>query len=243
MGSTKRSDATGKIQGRSVLEGAFGLLDVISGAQDGIGLSELARGCGLPKATVFRLVGQLVEIGAVQRYEHRYFVGSLLVRLGRSWQPHPRLRRIARGPVTALAASTRSAVAVTVLNGERVRMVTAALGFASESPWMQADSDLAGRTAAGQVLLATQTDGDPPDAFSTLEWRRLRQELRRYGVVVRDHRDVSPGVYCVAAPVSLPDGTGTASISALVMNRAVPPNLVDAVLRAADKIARDLVVR
>jgi IclR family acetate operon transcriptional repressor len=243
MASTERSGVAKKTQGRGVLDGAFCVLDVLSGAPEGLGLSELSRGCGLPKATTFRMVEQLVEIGAVQRYERRYFVGRLLVELGRSWQPHPRLRRTALQPVRTLAALTQSAVAVTVLDGGRVRVVTATLGAVGELPSIQADSDLASRTAACRVLLATQPDRDRPAAFSTAEWRRLRTDLRRHGAVVMDHQDATPGVCCVAAPVHFPEGTGTASISALVMNRTVPPNLADLVLRAADKIARGLAVR
>jgi IclR family transcriptional regulator, acetate operon repressor len=240
MDSTGRSTAT---EGRGVLEGAFGLLDTLSRAPDGVGLSELARRSGLPKATTYRLVEQLVELGAVQRYGHRYHVGSLLGRLGRSWQPHPRLRQVAREPAMALAASTRSAVALTVLDGDRVRVVTATAGSGGELPWTKADSDLADRTAAGQVLLATGYDRDPPAVLSTVEWQRLRADLRRHGALVIDHENVAPAIRCVAAPVVLPDGAGTASISALVTHRNVPGNLVELVLRTAEDITRDLAVR
>lgn len=243
MDSTERAGVAEKAQGRGVLEGAFWVLEVLSGAPDGLGLSELSRKCGLPKATTFRLVEQLVGIGAVQRYERRYFVGSLLVRLGRSWKPYPRLRRISLQPIKTLAASSRSAVAITVLDGDRIHVVTATLGAVGELPSMQPDSYLASRTAAGRVLLATQPDRDPPAAFSGLEWRRLRADLRTHGAVVFDHQDATPGICCVAAPIRLPEGSGTASISALVVSRTVPPNLGDSVLRTADKIARSFAAR
>jgi IclR family transcriptional regulator, acetate operon repressor len=243
MDSTECADVATKAQGRGVLEGAFSVLEALSDAPDGLGLSELSRECGLPKATTFRLVEQLAGIGAVQRHERRYFVGSLLVRLGRSWQPFPRLRRVALQPVKALAASSRTAVAITVLDGDRIRVVTATLGAVGELPSMQPDSYVASRTAAGRVLLATQPDRDPPAAFSGVEWRRLRAGLRTHGAVVIDHQEATPGICCVAAPVRLPEGSGTASISALVVNRTVPPNLVDSVLRTADKISLGFTAR
>lgn len=243
MDSTEHSGTAKKAQGRGVLEGAFCVLDVLAAAPDGLGLSELSRECDLPKATTFRLVEQLVGIGAAQRHERRYFVGRMLVRLGRAWQPHPMLRQSSLQTVKTLATLTRSAVAVTVLDGERVRVVTGTVGAVGELPLMQADSDVASRTAAGRVLLATQPDRDPPASISSLEWRRLRADLRRHGAVVMDHQDVTQGICCVAAPVRLPEGFGTASISALVVNRTLPPNLADSVLRAADTIARGLAVR
>src|SRR5689334_14520559 len=45
---------------------------------------------------------QLVDIGAAQRIEHRYFVGPTIARLGRRWQPDPQLRHAACEPVRRL---------------------------------------------------------------------------------------------------------------------------------------------
>lgn len=243
MDSTGHPGRSRKARGRGVLEGAFCVLDVLSRAPDGLGLSELSRECGLPKATTFRLVEQLVEVGAVQRHDRCYFVGKLLVRLGQSWQPHAQLRRSALEPVEMLTRLARSAVVVTVLDGDRVQVVTAARGTVSDLPQVRPGSDLPHRTAAGRVLLANRPDGDPPAGFSASEWRRLRADLRRRGAVAMDHQDVAPGLCCVAAPVCLRDGEVTASISAVVVKRTVPRGLSDLVLRAADKIARNLSVR
>jgi DNA-binding IclR family transcriptional regulator len=43
------------------------LLDVLSRAENGLGLTELSRETELAKATVHRLAEQLVDIGAAQR--------------------------------------------------------------------------------------------------------------------------------------------------------------------------------
>jgi IclR family acetate operon transcriptional repressor len=240
MEPTVRPGNAEQTPGRGVVHGAFRVLEALGDAPEGMGLSDLSRVCALPKATTYRLVEQLVDVGAVQRHERRYFVGELLARLGRSWQPSPRLRRIARDPVATLAKLTRTAVTLTVLDGDRVRVVTASLG--SAMPPLRPGSDLAGRTAAGQVLLATRPGGDRPDGFSALEWRRFQAELRRNGAVTVDHADVAPGVRCVAAPIRLPGDAGTASISALVTDGTGPAHLLPLVVRAADQIARDLAV-
>lgn len=48
-----------------VLEGGFHVLDLLPRPEGRMGLSRLARESGLPKATAYRQVEQLVELGAV----------------------------------------------------------------------------------------------------------------------------------------------------------------------------------
>ncbi|MFZ0717113.1 helix-turn-helix domain-containing protein, partial [Mycobacterium sp.] len=82
-------------RGRGVLVGAFAVLDVLAHADDGLGLTALARASGLAKTSTYRLTEQLVALGAVQRIEHRYYIGALIGRIGQRWQPDPLLRRAA----------------------------------------------------------------------------------------------------------------------------------------------------
>ena len=58
--------------GRGVLDGAFAVLDALAHADEGLGLTALARVSGLAKASAHRLAGQLVTLGAVQCVERRY---------------------------------------------------------------------------------------------------------------------------------------------------------------------------
>ncbi|GLY69060.1 IclR family transcriptional regulator [Amycolatopsis taiwanensis] len=235
-------DTSQKQRGRGVLEGAFQVLDALSRFPDGAGLSQLSRACELPKATTFRLLEQLVELGAVQRHGTEYSVGHLMARLGENWQPHPRLRRASRGPIRTLARLSTAAIAVTILDGDRVRVVGATRGTPGELPHVMADSASVSRTAAGQVLLASQPRRERPEAYTATEWRRLRSRLRQDDAVVVEYEDVLPGVCCVAAPAPLPDGQGVASVSALIIGSTVPSALPGLVLRAAGEISRGLAV-
>src|SRR6201992_394835 len=85
--------------GRRVLDGAFSVLDALADADEGLGLTALARASGLAKSSAHRLAEQLVTLGAVDRYNSRYFVGPRMMRIGQRWQPDPLLRRCAQGPV------------------------------------------------------------------------------------------------------------------------------------------------
>jgi IclR family acetate operon transcriptional repressor len=99
---------------RGVLGRAFTLLDALANRSDGAGPTWLAHRCGLPKATVHRLLHQLETLGVVQRRDGRYHVGSLLFRLGQAWEPDPRLLAAARRPLHDLSATTNTSAVLTV---------------------------------------------------------------------------------------------------------------------------------
>jgi IclR helix-turn-helix domain len=95
--------ASPEAAGRRVLDGAFAILEALSRADDGLGLTALARASGLAKASAYRLAEQLVSLGAVQRVDCRYYIGARIDRMGQGWQPNPGLRKAAQVPVRALA--------------------------------------------------------------------------------------------------------------------------------------------
>jgi DNA-binding IclR family transcriptional regulator len=226
-----------------VLEGAFELLDVLSRMSSGAGLSELARDSGLPKATAHRLLDQLTGLGAVQRDGQRYYIGSALARLGRTWQPDPALCRASLAPSRTLARLTGGAVAVCVLEGQAIRVVTAAGGMSVPPARLHTEDELSARTAAGQVLLAAGPDREPPAGFTRPEWKRVRDSLSRHSAVAVDHQNILPGVYCAAAAIPLPTPGRVATICTLFVNRAPPPDLSELVLRAARETTRSLPFR
>src|ERR1700757_4793331 len=67
--------------GRGVLDGVVAVLDALAHADDGLGLTALARASGVAKTSVHRLAEQLVALGAVQCVERRYYVGPRVLRI------------------------------------------------------------------------------------------------------------------------------------------------------------------
>ena len=118
---------TGVGHSRGVLEGGFEILAALGSDGTGLGLTELANHTGLAKTTVHRLAEQLVAVGAVQRIGDCYYIGPTIARLGRCWQPDPKLRQAACGPVRALAARAHTAAAAYVLHERRAHLITAAV--------------------------------------------------------------------------------------------------------------------
>ncbi|MFG3019826.1 IclR family transcriptional regulator [Streptomyces sp. NPDC048254] len=197
--------------GRSVLEGAFALLGAVERVEEA-GLTRLAAECGLPKTTAYRLLEQLVELGAVERSRRGYRMGPRIFRLGQGWQPYPGLRAAARAPARHLARITGASVGLNVLREGQTLVLdwtpgehAGALGRTLDSgawPWF---------TAAGKVLVAGVYPRLPLGPLPG-SWRREAEAIRDLGVAF-DREDVAAGVCCVAVPVRGPHGAPPASLS------------------------------
>lgn len=237
------SDATpDACRGRRVLDGAFAVLDALAHADDGLGLTALARATGLAKTSTHRLAEQLVVLGAVQCVEHRYYVGTLIGRIGQRWQPDPLLRRAAQRPVHNLAVQAGATASLRILHQERLRLIcaTAARGQAHFSD--PADSESIARTATGRVLYAAQPSGASglPDCWTPQEWGRLRESVRELGATVTDRQEAFPGICCVSAPVWWPNATCAGAVTVLMLSPTLPPHLPALVSHTARRIAAAL---
>jgi DNA-binding IclR family transcriptional regulator len=224
--------------GRGVLEGAFGLLEVLADHPDGAGLSEVARAAGIPKATAHRLLEQLVDLGAVQRVDRRYAVGSLISRLGDAWRPRPALRRAARSPMDLLCRTASACVTISVMHRGEARLVAGSRGPLRELPALRPFEAYSTDTAGARVLLHAVEGPDPVSGGDPREWRKERASFGKSGWVVAEHGVLS----CVAAAVHGPDGAPTASVSAIVLRPTPPAGLPELVTRAAGDITRNLAV-
>jgi DNA-binding IclR family transcriptional regulator len=228
--------------GRSVLDGAFAVLEVLAEAEHGLGLTALARATGLAKTSTHRLAEQLVTLRAVERVDHRYYIGARIGSIGQRWQPDPVLRRAAQTPVHTLAVQSRAMAALRVLHDGRLRVIcsTAPHGHAYlPSP---ADAESTARTATGRVLYASRAISDValPDCWTPRQWRQLRESIRDLHASVVDHQEALPGVCCVSAPVWCSNGNCAGAVTALLLARKPTPNLRDLVVCAARSIGAGL---
>ncbi len=228
--------------GRGVLDGAFAVLDALAHADEGLGLTALARASGLAKTSVHRLAEQLVTLGAVQCVEHRYYVGPRMSRIGQRWQPDPLLRRCAQAPVHTLAVQSHAMASLRVLHEQRLRYVCAAVPHGHAYMPDPADPESIARTATGRVLYATQPAGGVtlPDCWSRREWRSLRESLRDPRATVIDHQDAVAGMCCVSAPVWWPNGACAGAVTVTVHADDLPAALHTLVFYTACRIGTAL---
>ena len=232
-------DAAG---GRGVLDGAFSILDALAHADEGLGLTALARASGLAKSSAHRLAEQLVMLGAVETLNHRYFVGPRMMRIGQRWQPDPLLRRCAQRPIHSLAVQSRAMASLRILHENRLRYICAAVPHGRAYMADHVDTESIARTATGRVLYAAKPPGEVelPDSWTQREWRELRGHLSDPRATVIDHQDAVPGVCCVSAPVWWPTGTCAGAVTVSLHATDLPVGLPALVSCTADRIGAAL---
>ena len=212
---------------RGVLDGAFAVLDALAHADQGLGLTALARSSGLAKTSARRLAEQLVTLDAVQCVEHRYYIGPRMLRIGQRWQPDPLLLRFAQAPVHTLAVQSRAMASLRVLHEQRLRYICATVPHGHAYVPDPADPESIARTATGRVLYSTQRAGDVtlPECWSRREWRNLRESLRDPRATVIDYQDAVTGMCCASAPVWWPNGACAGAVTVTVQANDLPAGL------------------
>jgi IclR family transcriptional regulator, acetate operon repressor len=219
-------------QGRSVVRGVFAVLDVLNGA-DGLGPTELAARAGLPKATVHRLLEQLIDEDAVERYEGRYRLGPAMFRLGH-WRPAQRLRAAARLPMRELAAAARGASVSLALLWRGGTIVAGTLpGEADHLMPLTVGNQCGPGSEPSLLWAAHRPDTAPPDGFPLAEWRRRVRAVRASGVVRVASSMKVPELAALGVPVRDAGGAVVASLGCLVLDHRRLSALEPLVCRAA----------
>jgi IclR family transcriptional regulator, acetate operon repressor len=167
---------------RAVVGGAFEILTALRELGPAR-VSELQRESGLPRTTVHRLLGQLEEVGAVERSASRWRLGPTLVELGAGVPAEPRLRSVARRPLLDLANATGALAVLSVEMGGQIVVM---------------------EVLAGRSRLAVEPDvGMAVEESKTAAARAHAQAHRGDMRPVVDAGDVDRRVSCVAAPLRL----------------------------------------
>jgi IclR family transcriptional regulator, acetate operon repressor len=223
--------------GRSVLEGAFTLLEAVAKSGES-GLTKLAAITGLPKTTAYRLLEQLVALGAVERTGGTYRMGSRVFRLGQRWQPHPGLLTAANGPVHTLARATGASVGICVLREGQTMAVGGVPGEVDELAPLRPSQTWPWTTAAGRILVANARRELPLGPLPA-RWRQEAAAIRDHGVAI-DREELIPGVCCVAVPVRDARGNAVAALCALVPPSRRLSRLEETVVRVGRSISTTL---
>jgi DNA-binding IclR family transcriptional regulator len=240
--------------GTTVALRVLALLGAFDADHRAMTLTELARRADMPLATAYRLVGELVEWGAlVRRASGEYVVGRRLWDLGLLAPVQSGLRQLASPFLHDLYAATLATVHLAVRDGTSVLYVDRLAGHVS----VPVVSDVGTRlpmhaTGVGKVLLAHAPEDVRAWVFTNLprvtpytvtQPGRLRAELRR---VQRDgyaqtSEEMSLGACSVAVPIRVLDGPVVAALGLVVPSLGRDrPRLVAALQVAAQGIGRSL---
>jgi DNA-binding IclR family transcriptional regulator len=204
-----------------VLEGAFRLLQALPDI-DGPGqLGRLAQVTGIPRPSVYRLMAQLLAVGAVELRGDVYRLGTgMLLGLASRVEPTEGLRRGALDVMQTLRERTGATVSLVARSGTDAVVLEAVPGRNVLPVHIQSGTVMP-PAAAGALVL------DPAAAV---------HRARRAHRAALDDEHTVPGLTCYASAIALPDGTTAAlQLTSTTSHSAI--RLATLVHHAADHVA------
>jgi DNA-binding IclR family transcriptional regulator len=208
------SETQGQIAPKSVLERVFALLDCFTAEEAHHTLAELAARTGIPKPTVHRLTGVLVDQRLLRRTRTGFSLGLRLFELGELVGERRHLRDASLPVLEELFEQTHETIHLGVMDGDEVLYFMKIAGYrAFPLPTRAGGRWPAHASALGKVLLAfdsaEQLRKTLPSELKALTpytitgLNRLSAQLaraRREGVAYESEEAVL-GNACVAAPI------------------------------------------
>ena len=238
----------------SALSKGFRILDAVTANKSGLSFSEVVDRTGIPKASVHRLLGELVDLSALTFDEATrvYQGGLLLAGLGASVTANYDVRRIVRPHLEALHAQTGSVATLGIRDGDvgiyidKIEPTDFVIRLHSEvgksfplhctamGKVLLAHSDAATISRVARRKLPAYTDHTITDG------QALRDELeavveKGYGV---DREEITRGLTCIAAPIHGVGGDVVAAVSCTISsfdaNRDRLDEIASLVVRCAE---------
>jgi IclR family acetate operon transcriptional repressor len=204
----------------SLILGSFGPED------EDLGISEIARRTGIAKATVSRIIRELIDYDFLEKRGTSVRLGLRVFELGSVTRRPKDLRRLALATMADLRQATGHTVHLAVREGREVVYIEILRGRDS----VQLPSRVGGRmpahaTGVGKALLAfadasvvKEVLADPleqlgPRTFTSARDLRVELESVRTHGVAYEQEESAAGVCCAAAAIRRENGEPLAAIS------------------------------
>lgn len=226
-----------------------------------LGLSELARRAGLPKATVARLAGTLAKLGYLRYSEAlgKYSLGTGVLSLGYAMLSNLDIRDVARPLMQELAEHARASVSI----GVRDRLSVVYIEWVRSSAPITVMRGIGVRlpiatTSMGRAYLAAAGDAERDEVLEQVcqqdaeAWPRIRQGLEQARQEYAERGfclsvgDWDKDIASVGVPFTAPDGTRMAFncggpafvVSREMLENDIGPRLVALVKRVGAALGR-----
>ena len=213
----------------ATIEKALDILEIFLDRDEEIGLSELARLCGLNITTTHRIALTLVKRGYLSQRQKRqkYSLSAKFLQYSHVLSRRMKIRDIASPIVDALSKMTGEAVNIAILDNNEAVYIE----HIETNKSLRIFTQIGNRvplycTGVGKVFLADMSDGElqkalygnallPQTANTITDIEQLKQELeqvKREGIAA-DNEEMEIGVKCIASPVRNSAGSLVAAIS------------------------------
>lgn len=230
----------------SVLGRAMMILTAFTARDSSVGLAELVNRTGLPKSTVHRMLGELVDVRLLERVGRGYRLSSTLFELGLRASAERSLIEVATPFMQELCECTAETVHLGVPEGlDVVYVFKVARHQQATSP-----STIGGRmplscTAIGKAILAFSAPELTSEVIAAGLPRLTPHSIQLPGLLIaqleraRDEgvafetEESAVGLTCVAAPVLVADDRPLAAISVTGPVHRFQPARHATVVRAA----------
>ena len=241
---------------RGVLSRYATILDTLAAAPEGLTLTEIMQATALPRGTVHRLLGALLEVGYIAPVEGRkvYVLGARLLHMLHLGTPAEVIVRLVRPILDRLVARFHETAFLARLEGREVRSVAMAMPSGEGQSYVRPGREMPAHAAAsGKAIFACQDEeiianmlSRPLEKFTgkaIADPAAVRAELeavRAKGYALCDE-ELDPGIYSYACPVHLEDVGVIYSIGLVGpterLRRFAPEEIVASLQEAAAEIA------
>ena len=200
----------------TILGRAFTIMEELLKSVKPLGVSELARLTGIPKANTFRIMKTLEELKAVSPKEDGYILGSKMIELGAGAKHNDEFMLVAKPYLQKLSKTCEETVNLGIMFQDYVLFIHTELAeqrslVASLPPVTPLYC-----CSVGKIFLAYQTNKELEHYFKvhhpikrTINTRTTKEALlqesekiRRDGIA-HDHEEYDYGLSCIAAPIFL----------------------------------------
>ena len=200
----------------TILGRAFTIMEELLKSDKPLGVSELARLTGIPKANTFRIMKTLEELKAVSPKEDGYILGSKMIELGAGAKHNDEFILVAKPYLQKLSKTCEETVNLGIMFQDYVLFIHTELAeqrslVASLPPVTPLYC-----CSVGKIFLAYQTNKELEHYFKvhhpikrTINTRTTKEALlqesekiRRDGIA-HDHEEYDYGLSCIAAPIFL----------------------------------------
>ena len=193
----------------TILGRAFTIMEELLKSDKPLGVSELARLTGIPKANTFRIMKTLEELKAVSPKEDGYILGSKMIELGAGAKHNDEFMLVAKPYLQKLSKTCEETVNLGIMFQDYVLFIHTELAeqrslVASLPPVTPLYC-----CSVGKIFLAYQTNKVHHPIKRTINTRTTKEALlqesekiRRDGIA-HDHEEYDYGLSCIAAPIFL----------------------------------------